>query len=844
MAVGALAAAALLVPVGQAGAAEPGAGSAGADADNSRYELVHGCYALRDRASGRYVAKTADGGYRASAASVGEAEPFRMQATELGKYLFYGREGDFMAIGTAPVALPGGGERIESAAQPSAAADWTVDNGDAGAFTIDMPGENKGVAAQGDDGTLVPSADPGQFEFEGTAGCATFPESEVNAEGEPATRPTDFGAVRGFVDAHIHMMAFEFLGGRVHCARPWHPYGVTAALVDCEDHGPGGSGAALENVISYKNPARFHDPVGWPTFKDWPAYRSLTHEQTYWKWLERAWRGGLRVYVNLLVDNAVLCELYPLKRNSCNEMDGVRLQMRRLRELENYIDAQYGGPGKGWFRIVSDPFEARRLISQGKLAVVPGIEVSKLFDCGRYNGEPDPGCNSEHIDRQLDAVYDMGVRDMELINKFDNALGGVAGDSGDTGVVTNAGNHYETGQFWDMQTCDPNSPEGAEDRTQTTAPGTERDALVGGVLQQVAPNQTLPAYSEPPHCNQFGLTDLGEHLVRRMMEKGMMIDPDHLSVAARNELLSIVESKRYSGVVSSHSWSTPDSIPRIYKLGGFVTPYAGASENFVETWMKYRPMRDKRFKFGFGYGADMNGFGAQGPPRGADVPNPVRYPFKSFDGKVTLDKQRTGERTWDINVDGVAHYGLYPDWIEDLRQLAGDQIVKDMAKGSEAYVEMWERAVGVPRRCFDSRVRIFGRGLGRSRIDVPTETHLRRAGQPRIRGSRAWHYCVKKRRRGPGRVSAVLSTEGIPRLFVSTAPRHRILRVTPGDRLRALPRSARPFGRGVRVRSAGRGRLYVYGVRAGKVRFVGVASRAISGSPAALKRYLRLAKVQ
>ena len=32
--------------------------------------------------------------------------------------------------------------------------------------------------------------------------------------------------VRGLVDAHTHGMAFEFLGGDVHCGRPWHPYGV------------------------------------------------------------------------------------------------------------------------------------------------------------------------------------------------------------------------------------------------------------------------------------------------------------------------------------------------------------------------------------------------------------------------------------------------------------------------------------------------------------------------------------------------------------------------------------------------------------------------------------------
>ncbi len=34
------------------------------------------------------------------------------------------------------------------------------------------------------------------------------------------------------------------------------------------------------------------------------------------------------------------------------------------------------------------------------------------------------------IKRLLDEVYRLGVRDMELINKFDNALAGVAGDSG------------------------------------------------------------------------------------------------------------------------------------------------------------------------------------------------------------------------------------------------------------------------------------------------------------------------------------------------------------------------------------------------------------------------------
>ena len=345
--------------------------------------------------------------------------------------------------------------------------------------------------------------------------------------GEPTRGATPFGEVRGMVDAHMHMMAFEFLGGRVHCGRPWHPYGVASALVDCPDHEPMGAGAIGENVLSYGNPVGTHDTRGWPTLKDWPHHASLTHEQTYYRWLERSYRAGLRLMVNLLVDNEVLCTLYPHKQNSCNEMDGVRLQARRLRELQDYIDAQHGGPGKGWFRIVTDPFQARRVINDGKLAVIMGIEVSKLFDCGVQDGQPE--CTAEQIDQRLKEVYDLGVRDMELVNKFDNALGGVAGDSGTTGVVVNAGNRIETGRFWQMGACDdPHN----HDRPQPAAPGVpDRDQLAGNILHALLPPGTAPLYGQPPHCNELGLSPLGAHLVTRMMERGMVIDPDHLSGA-------------------------------------------------------------------------------------------------------------------------------------------------------------------------------------------------------------------------------------------------------------------------------------------------------------------------
>ena len=63
-----------------------------------------------------------------------------------------------------------------------------------------------------------------------------------------------------------------------------------------------------------------------------------------------------------------------------------------------------------------------------------------------------------------------------------------------------------------------------------------------------APPGTLPVYPAAPHCNTKGLTDLGEYTVRRMIDKKMIIDPDHMSVIARKQTMALIEAQRYSGV--------------------------------------------------------------------------------------------------------------------------------------------------------------------------------------------------------------------------------------------------------------------------------------------------------
>ena len=674
----------------------------------TRYAMANGCYTMTR------------GG-----------EPLYFKPTALGRYLLYDADRRFVTSGG------------EKAAEPGADTIWTA-RLDGRRMTFSR-GEER-LAFEG----------ATSFVLARTEGCAAYPESQINISGDPFAGTSPYQEVRGYADAHTHGMAFEFLGGGAHCGKPWDRFGAPYALVDCPDHMTGTN--PLEAVLS-EQPT--HDPVGWPTFQDWPAPESLTHEGTYYRWMERSWRGGQRLFVNLLVENNQLCRLYPFgpgggpEKNSCDDMDSIRLQAERMYQFQDYVDAQWGGPGRGWYRIVKNPWEARHVINDGKMAVVMGIETSVPFGCTfkAVLGEDVPAadCTTESIDQQLTEVRKLGVRQMELVNKFDNALSGVAGDEGTTGAIVNNANFLETKSYWDMEHCEPADP-AAHDKNQLAAPeisAEQQDALFGAIGQAYGLTGALPLYPRPDHCNSRGLTDLGAHLVQRLVQTNMLVDPDHMSVKARDTLLDLVEDRRYPGVISSHSWSTPDAYPRIYDLGGFIAPYAGDSTGFVEKWRRHLEWANPKYYFGLGYGADMNGLGAQGDPRGADVPNPVTYPFRGLGG-VTVHQQHAGQRVYDINTDGVAQYGLYPDWIQDLRMVAdagqgdGGAIVEDLARGAEAYLQTWERAQGIaPDPCRNPGLQVSAQRFERLLPPgLPTRAVLERVGQPFQRRALTYTYCA------------------------------------------------------------------------------------------------------
>jgi len=747
--------------------------SAALAAPADRYALAGGCFTV------------------STAAGPLDLAPLRFEPTRLGEYLLYTPTREFVAAGDDG--------SIVRTATPSPAAEWRVTGTPTAGFTL----TNVGTTASRAGAT-----------FTTASGCADYPEAQLGLDGPLPAPAFPTGAVRGMIDTHMHIAAFEIFGGEWHCGTPWHPYGAPYALPDCTDKRRGTNGT-FADTLETGSPIPSSDRVGWPTFVAWPKPTAVASESDYYTSLERAWRGGVRILVQLAVDNEELCSVMSQRRRACNDMASAHAQIKDIHELVNYVDAQFGGPGKGFLRIVRDPFEARRVINRGQVAVVLGIEVSRLFGCGQHLDVPE--CDRGDVEAGLREARALGVSTLFPVHKFDNAFGGTKMDAGVTAAIVEAGNIKATGQKWSVETCS---------------------------LEEFDNDIPSSPQVPTPHCNTRGLTDLGAYLVGRMVDEGLLVEVDHMSVKTVHAVLDILEKRGYSGLVSSHQTESQLSaavMPRIARLGGFISPTANpVPADWLGRWKQARAARGGRgsFPFGIGFGSDINGLAAQSHP-GDESGDKITYPFRSLDGTVSFGREVWGERSFDINRDGVATYGMYADWVEQVRRRGGETVAADLLNGADAYLGTWERARGIaPTACRPAKQRLTSLGLGRLKLGMRVETVLRRAGQPSSRPGRAYRWCAAGSKAAARPVRVVFGDGERVVLVASTARGHATASgVAPGRRARG--RAARS---GIRIGPRlVRGARIVRGVRGGRVRWVAAVAATTVRSPVRLRRALRSA---
>jgi microsomal dipeptidase-like Zn-dependent dipeptidase len=625
----------------------------------------------------------------------------------------------------------------------------------------------------------------------------------------PATLPTGPECpptgLCGFADLHVHMFASMAHGGAGIAGEAWDQNGVNAALgedfgtpqilvnkhgnqepfVDgnggflpaCPDYLRNsplgnlcagqllyhGDHTAMDSVVGGgSNDAAFSN-LGAPLFNGWPKWTSVIHQQVYWKWLERAWLGGMRLMVLDAVTNETFCKSNPrLSTADCTlGMTFIDNQLNAANNFQTWLDNQFGGAGQGWFRIVTSPQQAISVIQHGKLAVVLGIEADNLFNChfradlanGPLNGEG-PTCSSTYVQGQLQKYYNMGVRHIFPVHDFDNAFGTTATWSD----ALNIGNYVEEGRYWDAINC----PDPGYGFTLGTV-FTGLEALLAGfdpavlVFPPYAPFTTGSCHNGP------GLTDLGRALVAQAMQLGMIVDVDHMSIQAFNDSIGLAKSQNYPGIAASHvipydlyqqpktheRMRTAPQLQSIAGLGGMIAlitkdnvqdtgqgwcPRTGplpaaqgcpfgaifnseGDKNTVDyngmtnscrysttQWAEVYRYSADQMGGPVGIGRDFNGVaGHLGPRFGSDAcggdeterviqehtSNRLQYPF-TVAGFGTFDRQVTGQRTFDYNVDGLAHIGLLPDMIADLKNVGlTDTQLQPLFGSAQAYINMW-----------------------------------------------------------------------------------------------------------------------------------------------------------
>jgi hypothetical protein len=798
----------------------------------NRYKFNQDCVVIKSAETGNYIAAVGDT-YSASAVEVADAEPFFMMPAALGEYLLYNRNRELLSGGanltsaeldtadsengddnifvvktendaqlypSKPIFVP---DSVLPVVEPSLA--WTTeyhefedDNPESTRFTFVSAGTGDAITSAEDGSLSTASYTGGQnqiFVPVSVSGCAEFPEASSNTSGETfsgTVGPDNY--VLGMVDAHVHISSTSFLG-KAQAGFPFHPFGVTHALADCaEVHGENGSESAVEAVFASDTDG--HETAAWPTFPNWPSRGNLFHEAIYWKWVERSWKSGLRIAVNDLVDNETLCEL---ARNAaqdptldCNSMNNAGRQAYTMWAMQDYIDAQYGGRGEGFFQIVLDDVEAREVVEAGKLAVILGIEISNLSDCKvNYNpartqepfeetGGGENGientytseCTVGQLQASIDRMKGWGVRQVITIHEFDNAFGGngifdslvlnVGSRENSGGVpgggLSNPGGASDgsppelaSGEFWTTLSCpngdDTEWPRGPDDSSPAEAfdgyiyggeGGTEMASQGTCFFQGQGPSSdpttkrpggSTPCYPPVRQCNARWLTPIGLTFYSLLMENGLIFDIDHLAIKMKSQALDLAElhSPPYP-FVSTHGTfggTTKHQARRMLANGGLIYPSLGrtfssnpSSNTYLTKMTELRGLWTEAGEpgvFGFGFGTDTNGLSSQTSPReGATAA--VVYPFTLFDGGVwdqvpelqnlnsvvfeqpSVTDVVTGQgRTWHVDSDGSAHYGMMADNVQEVVIEGSDEDLRDMFMAAENYLQMWTQTLASQR---------------------------------------------------------------------------------------------------------------------------------------------------
>jgi hypothetical protein len=482
------------------------------------------------------------------------------------------------------------------------------------------------------------------------------------------------------------------------------------------------------------------DAKGYPDFDKWPVWNDLTHQKMWIEWIRRAHQGGLRVMVALAHNNKTLGDMvagpgdYPT--------DDKWSADKQIGEIRDFVMRHVD-----FMEVARSSADVHRIVSANKLAVIIGIEVDHIGNFPAAGvpvlGPPPPPPRDADVIAEIDRLYGEDVRYIFPIHLLDNAFGGSAAYMN----LFNVSNLREDGHSYALVCAS------ADDNIGYSYNNDDLDFT--NILGQLAKTGVAVASISYPPCqwgqkNSLGLTPSGVVAIKQMMRRGMLIDIDHMSQAAADQMLALATEFNYP-VNSGHNGLRgalgcgsqneralrADQYAKIGSLHGMAGVGSGGLTS--QQWLKLYSQVIQSMGGGSivaGFGTDTNGLTLGMPPRpgaagrpASQVPGPqyqlyvqcalsckitplitscvndcaTQFPHAYITEPGSLDavqynqafpRSTDGNHVWDYNRDGVAHYGMLWDFLQDVRTLQGGSTMVDnnFMYGADYFFHTWQIA--------------------------------------------------------------------------------------------------------------------------------------------------------
>jgi len=390
--------------------------------------------------------------------------------------------------------------------------------------------------------------------------------------------------VWGYFDSHAHPGADEAFGKNYYVGSPLTPLSTTWSNEVCTRSHTWG--ATLDGFTNTFDPHKFFDG-GWPDMWGFPKFNGKMHQKYQVDLIKRAWQGGLKIFCALGVNNMYIATRALGHNSNGQALDDESVLLRQTAAMKALVAAN-----SDWMEIALTPQDARRIILEGKLCVILGVE-NDVF--GNFKS---PSCTwgdrgedrplvtiteadaNDKLERKLDEYYNLGLRQILPMHYLSEPFGGTA--------VFNGNTFLPQITFYDHVRVKTGVPDKIGFSLYEDFP--TGAAFVGSGLAYA--NYAARAWkqdegTEISMVNADGLTPVGSILFNKLMDKGFIVDQEHASYQSKRDMFRIAAAHRGYPVMASHC--TPEGLSFIWT--GVPVRFSGSNEeklrNFNTSTIRY-----------------------------------------------------------------------------------------------------------------------------------------------------------------------------------------------------------------------------------------------------------------